>query len=91
MIIEIDLEKADSPEERPAPSIAEDRGAFHKAIVEQWTSRAAPTESMVTGLLYVGFDFFPGTPINLVQKPDGEHKYPGNPNDPYGPERPRTR
>ena len=33
-------------------------------------------ESLVTGLLYVAIDFFPGTPINLVQRTDGDYKYP---------------
>src|SRR5215471_14052058 len=33
-------------------------------------------ESLVTGLLYVALDFFPGTPIILVQGPDGNYKYP---------------
>jgi paraquat-inducible protein B len=34
------------------------------------------TESLVTGVLYVGLDFFPGTPIDLVQKPGGDYNYP---------------
>jgi paraquat-inducible protein B len=34
------------------------------------------TESLVTGVLYVGLDFFSGTPIDLVQKPGGDYKYP---------------
>lgn len=34
------------------------------------------TESLVTGVLYVGLDFFPGTPLNLVQTPGGDYKYP---------------
>jgi paraquat-inducible protein B len=33
------------------------------------------TESFVTGVLYVGLDLLPGTPINLVQKPGGDYKY----------------
>ena len=36
------------------------------------------TESLVTGLLYVGLDFFPGAPIDLVQKPDQESQVSGN-------------
>ena len=32
-------------------------------------------ESLVTGLLYVGLDFFPATPINVVQKPNGDYEY----------------
>ena len=33
-------------------------------------------ESLVTGLLFVSLDFFPGTPINLVQSTEGDYKYP---------------
>lgn len=33
-------------------------------------------ESLVTGLLFIALDFFPGTPINLVQRTDGDYKYP---------------
>lgn len=33
-------------------------------------------ESLVTGLLYVAIDFFPGAPINFVQKPGGDYDYP---------------
>src|ERR687892_164952 len=33
-------------------------------------------ESLVTGLLYVALDFFPGTPINLVQRENADNKYP---------------
>lgn len=32
-------------------------------------------ESLVTGLLFVALDFFPDTPINLVQRADGNYKY----------------
>ena len=32
-------------------------------------------ESLVTGLLYVALDFFPGSPIDLVQKPGGDYDY----------------
>ena len=33
-------------------------------------------ESLVTGLLFIALDFFPGTPINLVQSTGGDYKYP---------------
>ena len=33
-------------------------------------------ESLVTGLLFIALDFFPGTPINLVQSTKGDYKYP---------------
>ena len=32
-------------------------------------------ESLVTGLLYVAIDLFPGTPINLVQQENADNKY----------------
>lgn len=73
VIIEIDLKKLTS---RGATGvIAEDREAFRKAVVEQSLRAQLRTESMVTGVLYVGFDFFPGAPITLVQKSDVDQKY----------------
>lgn len=33
-------------------------------------------ESLVTGLLYVSLDFFPGTPIHLVQQANAKNEYP---------------
>ena len=39
-------------------------------------------ESLVTGLLYVGLDLFPGTPIRLAQQAGGGHKYPEIPTTP---------
>jgi paraquat-inducible protein B len=73
VIIEVDLKKLTS---RGATGvIAEEREAFRKAIVEQSLRAQLRTESMVTGVLYVGFDFFPGTPITLVQKSDVDQKY----------------
>ena len=80
VIIEIDLKKLTS---RGASGvIAEDREAFHKAVVEQSLRAQLRTESMVTGVLYIGFDFFPGTPITLVQRPDVKHKYQEIPTTP---------
>ena len=32
-------------------------------------------ESLVTGLLYIAIDLFPGTPINLVQQENADNKY----------------
>jgi paraquat-inducible protein B len=74
VIIEIDLEKLTS--RGAAGTIAEDPEAFRKAIVELGLRGQLLMESLVTGLLYVGLDFFPGTPVKLVQQPDGQHKYP---------------
>ena len=74
VIIEIDLEKLTS--RGATATIAEDREAFRKAITDLGLRGQLLMESLVTGLLYVGLDFFPGTPVNLVQQADGRHKYP---------------
>jgi paraquat-inducible protein B len=73
VIIEIDLKKLTA---RGATGvIVEKQEAFQKAVVEQSLRAQLRTESMVTGVLYVGFDFFPGAPLTLVQKANTEHKY----------------
>ena len=53
-----------------------DREALSKAIVDRGLQGQLEMESLVTGLLYVSLDFFPGTPINLVQSTNGDYKYP---------------
>jgi paraquat-inducible protein B len=74
VIIQIDLEKLTS---RGAPSlVAVDRQAFDKAIVERGLRGQLEMESLVTGLLYVALDFFPGTAVNLVQQANADNKYP---------------
>jgi paraquat-inducible protein B len=74
VIIEIDLEKLTS---RGATSVvAENREALNKAIVDRGLRAQLEMESLVTGLLYVALDFFPGSPINLVQRTNGDYKYP---------------
>jgi paraquat-inducible protein B len=80
VIIEIDLEKLTS---RGATSVvAEDPEAFRKTIIDRGLRGQLLTESFVTGLLYVGLDFFPGTPINFVQRPNSHGKYPEIPTTP---------
>jgi paraquat-inducible protein B len=74
VIIEIDLEKLTS--RGATTAVAREGQAFQKAVVEDGLRGQLLMESLVTGLLYVGLDLFPGTPINLVQKPGGDHKYP---------------
>jgi phospholipid/cholesterol/gamma-HCH transport system substrate-binding protein len=73
VIIEIDLEKLTL--RGATPEIAVDREAFHKAVVEGFRGQLA-MESLVTGVLYVALDFFPGTPINFVQQENVNNKYP---------------
>jgi len=73
VIIEIDLDKLTSRGARG--DIAEDRDVLEKAIVDRGLRGQLLMESLVTGLLYVGLDFLPGTPINFVQKPGGEYDF----------------
>ena len=73
VIIEIDLEKLTL--RGATPEIAVDREAFHKAVVEGFRGQLE-MESLVTGVLYVALDFFPGTPINFVQQENVNNKYP---------------
>ena len=73
VIIEIDLEKLTL--RGATPEIAVDREAFHKAIVDGFRGQLE-MESLVTGVLYVALDFFPGTPINFVQQENVNNKYP---------------
>ena len=80
VIIEIDLEKLTA--RGAAGTIAEDPEAFRKAITDLGLRGQLLMESLVTGLLYVGLDFFPGTPVNLVQQTGGDHKYPEIPTTP---------
>ena len=80
VIIEIDLEKMTS---RGASAVvAEQREAFQRAISDRGLRGQLMTESLVTGVLYVGLDFFPGTPVELVQKPGSDYKYPEIPTVP---------
>jgi paraquat-inducible protein B len=80
VIIEIDLEKLTS--RGATAAAAEDLDSFRKFIAERGLRGQLMTESLLTGLLYVGLDFFPEAPIDLVQKTDREHKYPEIPTMP---------
>jgi paraquat-inducible protein B len=79
VIIEIDLEKLTSRGATGAEAM--DPKAF-KEIIDQGLRGQLQTESLVTGVLYVGLDLFPETPIHLVQQPDGDYKYPEIPTVP---------
>jgi len=80
VVIEIDLEKMTS--RGASAAVTEQQDLLEKAIVERGLRGQLMTESLVTGVLYIGLDFFPGTPINLVQKPGEENKYPEIPTIP---------
>lgn len=80
VIIEIDLEKLTS--RGASGAITESSETFRKAIVDRGLRGQLLMESLVTGLLYVGLDFFPGSPIHLVQQPNGNYEYPEIPTTP---------
>jgi paraquat-inducible protein B len=80
VIIEIDLKKMTS--RGASGAVAEQQEAFQQAIHDRGLRGQLRTESLVTGVLYVALDFFPGTPINLVQQPNGNNKYPEIPTVP---------
>jgi paraquat-inducible protein B len=80
VIIEIDLKKMTS--RGASGEVAEQQEAFQKAIHDRGLRGQLQTESLVTGVLYVALDFFPESPINLTQQPNGDNKYPEIPTVP---------
>jgi paraquat-inducible protein B len=80
VIIEIDLKKITSRGSTTA--VAEQQEVFQAAIVNRGLRGQLQTESLVTGVLYVALDLFPGTPIRLVQRPNADNKYPEIPTVP---------
>jgi paraquat-inducible protein B len=71
VIIEIDLKKLVRRGVADAPKM--DTEAVDE-LINQGLRGQLQTESLLTGVLYVALDFFPGTPVNLVQKPGGHYK-----------------
>ena len=80
VIVEIDLEKLTS--RGAAATVAKDVPAFQEAVLKRGLRGQLLMESLVTGLLYVALDFFPGTPIRLVQQTGGDYQYPEIPTTP---------
>jgi ABC-type transporter Mla subunit MlaD len=80
VIVEIDLEKLTS--RGASGTVAKDVPTFHQTVIKQGLRGQLLMESLVTGLLYVGLDFFPGTPIRLVQQEGGHYQYPEIPTTP---------
>jgi paraquat-inducible protein B len=80
VIVEIDLEKLTS--RGATGEVAKDVPTFQQAVIKQGLRGQLLMESLVTGLLYVGLDFFPGTPIRSVQREGGKYQYPEIPTTP---------
>jgi paraquat-inducible protein B len=80
VIIEIDLKKITA--RGASGDIAENWELVESAIRQEGLRGQLQTESLVTGVLYIALDFFPGTPINLVQNPNADNKYPEIPTVP---------
>ena len=70
VVIEIDQEKIDK--EGGTGNVFRDPKAF-RAAIEKGVRAQLRTESMVTGVLYIGVDLFPGTPVEYVQPPGGKY------------------
>jgi paraquat-inducible protein B len=71
VIIEIDMKKITS---RGASGAALKDPKASKALIDQGLRGQLRTESLVTGVLYVGLDLFPGTPANFVQPPGSKYE-----------------
>ena len=80
VIIEVDLEKLTSRGARS--EVASDPADFHQAIVNMGLRGQLLMESLVTGLLYVGLDLFPNSPVRLVQTTGNNYRYPEIPTTP---------
>ena len=81
VIIELDLKKVIrrgvTREEAMNPNTISE-------FVKQGMRAQLLTESFVTGVLYVGFDWFPETPLRFVQQPGGHFQYQEIPTVPTG-------
>jgi phospholipid/cholesterol/gamma-HCH transport system substrate-binding protein len=81
VIIEIDLKKV--IRRGVARAEAMDPNTIRE-FVKQGMRGQLLTESLVTGVLYVGFDWFPETPLRFVQQPGGHFQYEEIPTVPTG-------
>lgn len=80
VIVEIDLEKITA--RGAAATVVGDVSAIQDAVLNRGLRGQLLMESLVTGLLYVALDFFPGTPFRIVQQGDGHYRYPEIPTTP---------
>jgi paraquat-inducible protein B len=71
VIIEVDLKKITS---RGGSGAALKDPKASKALIDQGLRGQLRTESLVTGVLYVGLDYFPGTPATFIQPPGSTYE-----------------
>lgn len=79
VIIELELEKFTS---KGATGAALEDPEVRKQLISQGLRGQLQMESFVTGLLFVGIDFFPDSKLNLVQQPGIRYQYPEIPTEP---------
>ncbi len=71
VIIEIDRDKL---MRRGASRIAEQGSTAFQLALDRGLRGQLQMESLVTGLLYIGLDVFPGSPANFVQPPGSKYQ-----------------
>jgi paraquat-inducible protein B len=79
VVIELELEKFTS---KGASGAAMQNPEVLQQLISDGLRGQLQMESFVTGLLFVGLDFFPGSPITLVQPPGSQIPYPEIPTQP---------
>jgi len=79
VIIELELERFTS---KGASGEAVQDPAILKRLIDSGLRGQLQMESFVTGLLFVGLDFFEDSPLKLVQTGDGPHQYQEIPTQP---------
>lgn len=79
VVIELELEKFTA--KGATGAALEDPEAFRQ-VISAGLRGQLQMESFVTGLLFVGLDYFPDSPLQLVQKPGEQNQYPEIPTQP---------
>ena len=79
VIIELDLERFTS---KGASGAALKDPEVLKQLISDGLRGQLQMESFVTGLLFVGVDFFPDSKLSLVQDPKGDYQYAEIPTEP---------
>jgi paraquat-inducible protein B len=79
VIIEMDLDKFTG---KGASGAALKDPEVGKQLISEGLRAQLQMESFVTGLLFVGIDFFPGSKLTLVQQPGKSHQYQEIPTQP---------